>query len=70
MVRDEVQFTRSRLTLAHDPTFEDNITIDFKDFELRARQLEVHDLTEFYNSGLFQNSFHVDQALRKIVKKA
>ena len=68
MVREEIQFTRSKnlLRAAHG---DDTVRIVVKDFELRARQVEVHNLTPFYTSALSENSFSRDEAGRMIVRR-
>ncbi len=68
MVREEIQFTRSK-NLLRTAQADETVRIVIKDFELRARQVEVHDLTPFYSSSLFQNSFLRDEASRMIVRR-
>ena len=68
MVREEIQFTRSK-NLLRSTQGDETVRIVIKDFELRARQVEVHDLTPFYSSSLFENSFLRDEAGRMIVRR-
>ena len=68
MVREEIQFTRSK-NLLRTAQADETVRIVIKDFELRARQVEVHDLTPFYSSSLFKNRFLLDEASRMIVRR-
>jgi hypothetical protein len=68
MVREEIQFTRSK-NLLRTTQADETVQIVVKDFELRARQVEVHDLTPFYSSPLFENGFLLDEAKRVILRR-
>jgi hypothetical protein len=68
MVREEIQFTRSK-NLLRTTQADETVRIVVKDFELRARQVEVHDLTPFYSSSLFDNGFVLDEVNRVIVRR-
>lgn len=69
MVREEIQFTRSRNLLRLSQS-DDVVQIEIKDFEQRAHQVDVHDLTPFYNSALFQNVFTRDETNRRITRRS
>ncbi len=67
MVRDETLFARSKNLLRPTP-HDQRVQIDMKDLELRARQVEIHDLSTFYASPMFSASFILDRNARKIVQ--
>lgn len=68
MIREEIQFTRSRNQLRLSQS-DDLVEIEIKDFEQRARQVDVHDLTPFYSSALFQGAFTRDETNRRITRR-
>ena len=69
MVREEIQFTRSRNLLRLSQA-DETVQIETKDFEQRARQVDVHDLAPFYSSALFESNFIRDEASRRILRRS
>lgn len=54
---------------AHDKTAPDKIEMDAEEFEMRARDLNVHQVRPFYDSMAFKQSFRYDDSRRVIIKE-
>jgi len=68
LFKDEAQFTRSKNFLRLSQDQDEQVRVPVRDLEARAKELEVHDLTAFFESSLFTNSFSHDAANKVIVK--
>ncbi|KJE92812.1 minichromosome maintenance complex component 2 [Capsaspora owczarzaki ATCC 30864] len=65
LLRDTIAYNRRRR--AEEPAV--RVLIDLEDFEIKARNLNIHDLRAFYSSDLFaRNNFTLDRTKRVIVK--
>lgn len=54
MVRDQIKYGTMAGKVDYDGVQRVNIAVD--DFEASARELDMHDVSEFYTSDIFQNS--------------
>ncbi|KAI8997949.1 MCM2/3/5 family-domain-containing protein [Gaertneriomyces semiglobifer] len=50
-------------------TLPEDIQIDAEEFEMRAKQLNIHDLRSYYQCRMFKESFRYDQKRNKIYKR-
>ena len=65
MVRDELQYTRSRNFLRLQE--EEEVKVEQQDFEQRAKNIGVHQFHDFYASQLFSSKFRLDKSTKMIV---
>ena len=68
LFREETQYSRSKNFLRLSQDQDEPVRVPVRDLEQRAKEVEVHDLSAFFDSGLFGQSFALDASKTGIVK--